>query len=153
MKLYDINNYENIDDSNVKICLDFLAKNGGSKIALGRHEVNANGIYVGISEYNTRLQEEGKWEAHKKYQDLQIVLSGKEYIYVSDIQTMTEGTYVVEKDFLSCDGKAEKTIFMKEGLALLLMPEDVHMPNMSVDETSSKVKKAVFKIPMNNVCE
>lgn len=148
MVIYDIENYQNITDEAVKKCLEFLAQNGNANIALGRHEVDENGTYVMISEYNTRLKEQGMWEAHKKYIDLQLVLSGEEYLHVSSLNHMKTGVYEEEKDFLPCQGEAERTLHMEEGKAVLLMPDDVHMPNMSVDETISNVKKAVFKIPV-----
>lgn len=148
MVIYDIENYQNITDKDVKKCLEFLAQNGNANIALGRHEVDENGIYVMISEYNTRLKEQGMWEAHKKYIDLQLVLSGEEYLHVSSLHHMKTGVYEEEKDFLPCQGEVERTLHMVEGKAVLLMPDDVHMPNMSIDETISKVKKAVFKIPV-----
>ena len=98
MKIVMLN--QPIDDKEeiIKICLDFLMRNGGPDIALGKHLVEEDGIFLNVSEYLTRLPEQGKWEAHKEYVDFQLVLTGKEYIYVSDISKMETSEYDSERD-------------------------------------------------------
>lgn len=151
MKLFNLKK-EDVNIPIVTECLNFLSCNGGIEIATGRHDVNSNGIYVVVSEYTTRSACDGIWEAHRDYADLQIVLQGEEFIYVSDLKEMDTGVYVKEKDFLPCEGETKTSVYMKGAEALLLLPEDVHMPNICVGDEPSYVKKAVFKIPIE-LCE
>ena len=111
--------------------------------------MDENGIFVNISEYTTRLFEDSKWEAHKKYIDLQLVLDGVEKICVSDISKMESGEYNPDNDYLPCDGVAEVCYVLDKSTGILLMPEDAHMPGIGVENKTSIVKKAVFKIPVN----
>ncbi|MBO5237159.1 MAG: YhcH/YjgK/YiaL family protein [Lachnospiraceae bacterium] len=148
MRLFDLNNVISEEDKAIKACLDFLRSKNGSDIENGKHLVDGDGIFVNISEYTTRLLGEGKWEAHKVYADLQILLEGIEYINVSDIRNMETGEFNQESDFVPCNGEIEESYLMNPKKALLLMPEDAHMPGICVDNNPTRVKKAVFKIPV-----
>jgi len=145
MKIFDLNKPIADEDMVIKKCLDFIINNGDS-IANGRHVVEKNGIFLNVSEYTTCPFESGKWEAHKQYLDFQIVLEGREKIYVSDISKMKKGEYNPEKDYLLCNGEAESSYVLDKNTGILLMPEDAHMPGIYLDNKASVVKKAVFKI-------
>ena len=148
MKVIDLRKSIAEQDEVVRRCLEFIQCNGGASIACGRHTVDETGIYVNVSEYTTHLFEDSKWEAHKKYIDLQLVLEGVEKIGVSDISKMELGEYHPDNDYLPCDGAAEHSYVLDENTAILLMPEDAHMPGICFEEKAAKVKKAVFKIPV-----
>ena len=47
-------------------------------IPAGRYELDGDNMYVLIQEYNTKLKEDAKWEAHRRYIDLQYVVRGAE---------------------------------------------------------------------------
>ncbi len=117
----------------------------------GRYNLE-NGIYVNVERYTTKKTEERRYEAHKKYVDIQFILMGEENIYVAPIQMLRLcEEYSVLRDIMfyySCP-KGEP-IRLKEGQAVLLEPEDGHMPCISVDEDKPvKVRKAVVKIPLS----
>lgn len=148
MKLIHLNRSIINEDEVIKKCLDFLASKGGSTIANGKHLVEEEGIFVNVSEYNTRPFESGKWEAHKEYVDFQIVLEGAELIHVSNISNMEIGEYHPDRDFLQCYGKEEDSYVLDESKGILLFPEDAHKPCINVDNIPAPIKKAVFKIPV-----
>ena len=132
----------------VKICVEFLLKNGGSDIPFGRHDISDSDIYVNVFEYDTKTFEQSSWEAHKEYADLQIILSGCEKIMVAGIADMKLGDYHPDDDYQECEGMPEHTIEIGTSLGLLLMPEDAHMPGVCFGEKTTHVKKCVFKIPV-----
>ncbi len=148
MNLIDLNADIAYKDKVIKKCLDFITCNGGAAIANGKHIVEEDGIFLNVSEYTTRSIEDSKWEAHKQYIDFQLVLEGIEKIFVSDINKMKLGEYNPEKDYLPCDGETEVCYMLDKNTGILLMPEDAHMPGISVENKTSNVKKAVFKIPV-----
>ncbi len=148
MKVVYLNQSIDENDKIVKQCLDFLQQNGGKDIAFGKHDVDG-GIFVNVSEYQTRLPEQGKWEAHIEYVDFQIVLEGEEYLYVSDIKKMKTSEYDSDRDYIQCFGEAESCLTLDRNTGVLLMPEDAHKPCMSIGDIPVSVKKAVFKIPVH----
>lgn len=136
-------------DQVIQKCIDFLKANGGAEIALGKHFIENSDIYVNVSEYTTKQLEDCGWEAHKKYADLQVLLSGEEYIFVADIEKTKIGAYREEKDYLECSAELGEAVKVNKDTCVLLLPEDAHMPGVCVDRKPMDVKKAVFKIPVH----
>ena len=149
MQIIDLTNNMGHLHSAIKTCIDFLDRNGGAEIEIGRHNIEDSNIFVNVSEYVTRQVENSIWEAHKEYADLQIILAGEEQVFVSNIETMSVGVYHQDSDYLECTGECEKSVKLDKNKCILLLPEDVHMPGVCIDKQVKGVKKAVFKIPMN----
>ena len=149
MKVFNLT--QSIDDNYdiVKVCLDYLLRNGGPDIANGKHIVDKEGVFVNVSEYITKPQREATWEAHKKYADFHLVLKGAERIGVSQISNMKVERYDSEQDYIPCCGETEASYVLDGNSGILLMPEDAHMPGANVAAMPLQVKKAVFKIPIS----
>ena len=145
-----INLQETLSKQNeaIKSCIDFLRKQEGSDIAIGRHDIGDGDIYVNVSIYDTCMIEDSMWEAHKEYADFHVMLKGEENIFVADIATMELGQYFDDSDYLECNGDSEQTFKMEKGYGLLLLPKDAHMPGVCCHNQPAEVKKCVFKIPV-----
>lgn len=113
-------------------------------IAAGRYEIDGEAIYALVQEYDSKLKEEGKWEAHRRYIDLQYVVKGVEGIGYANIHHLQQGTYEDSRDFLPLEGEGN-LITVRSGSFVLLFPEDAHMPGMAIGAPTS-VKKIVLKI-------
>ena len=126
---------------------DFIV-NKAEGTAVGKYDLE-NGAYVSVQEYTTKARSEAKYEAHKKFIDIQMILSGKELIAVSPIEKMTiSDEYNEEKDFMLFHHNDECTDYVLEaGDFLILYPQDVHMPGVCVNE-KSPVRKIVVKVPV-----
>lgn len=126
---------------------DFIV-NKAKCAAVGKYDLE-NGAYVSVQEYTTKARSEAKYEAHKKFIDIQMILSGKELIAVSPIKKMTiSDEYNEEKDFMLFHHNDECTDYVLEaGEFLILYPQDVHMPGVCVNE-KSPVRKIVVKVPV-----
>lgn len=126
---------------------DFIV-NKAEGAAVGKYDLE-NGVYVSVQEYTTKARSEAKYEAHKKFIDIQMILRGKELIAVSPIDKMTiSDEYNEEKDFMLFHHNDECTDYVIEaGEFLILYPQDVHMPGVCVNE-KSPVRKIVVKVPV-----
>jgi YhcH/YjgK/YiaL family protein len=113
-------------------------------IPVGRHEIDGEAMYALVQEYNSKLKEEGKWEAHRRYIDLQYMVKGAEGIGYANIHHLQQGEYDTAKDFLPLQGEGD-LITVRSGSFVLLFPEDAHMPGMAVGNPAP-VKKIVLKI-------
>lgn len=145
MQLVDIYNMENVQSDAVRQCIDFACRNSLQAKAAGRYDIDGDEIYVAISEYQTASSETKAWEAHREYVDLQLVIQGEELVEVSPLSKMSCGEYIPQRDFLPCNGSAEKKVLLRKGVGLILFPEDGHKPGVQ-NERPQQVKKAVFKI-------
>ncbi len=106
--------------------------------------------YLNIESYITKDRDEIRYEAHREYADIQVMLKGEEIIEVCSLKELTiANSYDTERDvlFYANDVKGESHL-MRPGSFIHLLPEDAHMSQLSVDE-GVPVKKAVFKIKLH----
>ena len=115
-------------------------------LADGRYDLE-DGAYAFISTYKTKSIEEGLYEAHKEYTDVQLILEGKEIIGVTSLDEMHRGECVkpYEYDIELYRVSGGKLYNLEVGDYLILTPNDGHMPGVS--ETPATTKKLVLKIP------
>lgn len=130
---------------------DFIKKATSENLPAGKYEIDGSNIYAMVQEYKTKAPEEAKFEAHRKYIDIQYIISGVEKMEMIDVSKATEITeYDAEKDFQFFDygNTAVLGCFEDEDFAVFF-PQDVHKPGMAVDSGSSAVKKIVVKIKVD----
>ena len=127
---------------------DFIV-NKADGVAVGKYELES-GAYVSVQEYTTKARSEAKYEAHKKFIDIQLILSGRELIAVTPIEKMEiKDEYNETKDVMFFHHNDECTDYVLEtGDFLILYPQDVHMPGVCVNERSL-VRKIVVKVPVS----
>lgn len=129
----------------IETALKWIQNQDFSRIPVGRIDIDGDNIYAGISEYNTRKKEDGFWEAHKKYIDVQYVASGSEIMGWANIEDMkVSSDYDNAKDFYKLDGNGS-FIEAPVGTFAIFYPNDAHMPNIILHH-SEKVKKIVVKV-------
>ncbi len=127
---------------------NFLRNMDLLKLDMGKYEIEGTNIYAIVDNYFTRFKEEGLWEAHRRYIDIQFVVKNKEqmgYASLGQMQNCTE--YDQEKDILFFEGTGSYFI-MPAGTFVILAPQDVHMPGIAI-EKSEAVKKIVIKVLVN----
>ncbi len=144
--------YDNIKNANLYAHLgprfqqafDYLKSNDLAALPVGRMELDGKNVYVLVQEYASKLKEQGKWEAHKRYVDLQYIVSGVEKMGFASLDRMKLGDYNPDKDFQALSGEG---VFLPLGPGdfMLLWPQDAHMPGMAA-ESPVPVKKVVIKI-------
>jgi biofilm protein TabA len=105
-----------------------------------------DGGYLFFQEGTTNPIDEGTFEAHKKYMDIQIVLDGSEYVAWAPInQLVVDVEYNAEKDVVRLNGSPETIIKINKGMAYICLPHDGHKALKYIDQ-ATKYKKAVIKI-------
>lgn len=107
-------------------------------------------VYGRVMSYDTLPKETCKLEAHNRYVDIQVSISGSEGIEVYQ-RSQLKGAkgYDTEKDVIFFDLEKEKPyafIHNIPGRFSMFFPEDVHRPKICVRGSSRHVKKYVIKI-------
>lgn len=140
------NIYHNLSDF-MKIGLDYLANTDFSILPDGKYEIYEDKVYANVQTYLTK--DAGKFEAHRKYIDIQYIAQGEEKIGVSNISNFAQSMpYDTEKDIVFLTGKKDfelKFIELKEKEFVILSPEDAHMPMITFNSPIT-VKKVVVKV-------
>jgi YhcH/YjgK/YiaL family protein len=130
-----------------KRAFDYIHQINVDSLPAGKHEMDGENMYALVQEYNTKQKEQGFWEAHRRYIDLQYVVQGVEGIGYANINHLQQGEYDAGKDFLPLHG--EGSLFtLQSGCFVLLLPEDAHMPGMAIG-SPAPVKKIVIKIAVD----
>lgn len=127
---------------------DFIRKTDLDTIAPGRYILEGDDLYVSIAEGPLKSMEEAKWEAHKKYIDIQYVIRGKEKMGIIPIQKVTPlDAFDIEKDlgFYTAEEKEAKYYEASPSTFLIFFPADAHRPSLKVPGFESD-KKLVVKI-------
>lgn len=119
--------------------------NGESK----KHELGA-GAFTIEQVYDTKPRSDGFFESHRKYIDIQVVVSGVEIMEVADLGRATvRQPYLEERDLIAYnDISTASALRVSAGEAAVFFPVDVHMPSLRAGATSTLVRKAVVKLPV-----
>jgi len=129
--------------------LDYLAHTDLAAFEAGRHEIEGASVYAVVSEYVTKEPAGARWEAHRRYIDLQYLVRGTERIGHALVDQLRAEPYDEQKDLLWLCGSGQ-FITLEPGFFMILWPHDAHMPGIAQDSPAS-VKKVVVKIAVGDV--
>ena len=137
-----IDNYKGL--GRVTAALEFLAKTDFSQLEVGKYTLDGDNIFYMVQEYCSKV-DSARAEAHKRYIDIQFLVSGQEYMGVAPLECeKTETEAREEKDVWFYDCKTEN-ITLNPGSFAILYPNDIHRPGVAIDG-SVPCKKVVVKV-------
>ena len=108
--------------------------------------------FFSVQSYETSPEELRKFEAHKEYIDIQMILSGRESIKVLPVDVLIQDSeFDNDKDigFYKSD-KTPVSLLMNSGEFAVFFPEDGHKPCCSAGANPEEVLKVVIKIKSKN---
>ncbi|WP_159517621.1 YhcH/YjgK/YiaL family protein [Sunxiuqinia indica] len=124
---------------------DFL-KQDLKSLEVGKYPLVGDRVFAMVSEYETKSPQDAKWEAHRKYIDLQYVVAGQEVIGVLPLgKTIDPKDYNEQKDLIFFGEQDGEFFTATPDCFFLFFPDDVHRPCMMIEQ-SEPVKKLVIKI-------
>ena len=115
----------------------------------GRYEIAGEDAYASVFSYDTKLHKECVYEAHRKQIDVQMLLKGRESVYVTDIDGLSVKTeYNQEKDYVLFNDpeRLPGATPLTEGFFAVFFPNDAHKPSLNYGASAENVKKMVVKI-------
>lgn len=123
----------------------FLKNNNLDTMATGRYAIDGDNVLAFITENPTKYPDSAKWESHRNYIDLHLVITGEEKIGVADVSKLTVTMpYDASKDLANYSGDG-KTYIAKPDTFFLFFPSDAHRPNITTGDNKAD-KKIVIKI-------
>jgi YhcH/YjgK/YiaL family protein len=126
--------------------LKYLQETDLAALPLGRTDIDGDTLYVLVQDYTTKPVELGKWEAHRKYIDIQYLAGGSERMGFANLRTMQLGEFDPEKDFQPMTGSGN-FVDVFAGSFVIFFPEDGHMPGLLVT-VPEHVRKIVLKVKL-----
>jgi biofilm protein TabA len=128
--------------------IDFL-KNCPADQPNGTVEIDGEDVFAIVQSYETKQQKEApRFESHRKYIDVQYLLSGRELMGWAPLESVTvTEPYDDDKDILFGTAPANQSAFISftAGQAIILLPTDAHAPGLTKG-APRPVKKIVVKV-------
>jgi YhcH/YjgK/YiaL family protein len=118
----------------------------------GRVELG-DGVFALEQAYIAKPRAEGRWEAHKVYIDVQVIVSGDELMEVTEVSRLaTDEDFTPAKDILFFKQNLDGSVLrMRAGELAVFYPADAHKPSLASGEPAALVRKTVVKVPVASV--
>lgn len=127
--------------------LNFL-RQAEPDMKVGEYQLNPR-VNAIVSEYVTKAVNEYGYEAHKKFIDIQCVLTGQERVACTPINRLKETKSYdegIDVAFYTENPTSQpSSLFLQPGYFAIFFPQDGHMPQLCVEEPKL-VKKIVVKV-------
>lgn len=132
----------------IKLALDYLCRTDFSQMPDGRYELDGDNVFAIVERYRPKSPADARWEAHRRYTDVQYVAEGIERMgYAPLIDTLTVSqAYDPQKDIVFY--RAGGDFFdVPAGSFVIFTPHDVHAPRLASNSRSEsgEVCKVVVK--------
>jgi len=143
-KLENGHSYDGLH-KNMRMVMEILQSLNLNELQPGHIELDGKYVYINVDEANGRSREEAKIEAHRKYIDIQLPVSGNEvmgYMPTAELNNITM-PYDEGKDVMFYGDKITHWESVEPGEFIIFFPEDGHAPLV---ECGTNHKKLVVKI-------
>ena len=124
----------------------YLTKNDFTTIPAGKYDLEQDKMFVLINHYFSKGIDESFIESHRKYIDIQLIISGEECMGFGVIDNFTHEPYDSAKDLQKHKGKLN-FVNVEKNQFTIFYPSDVHMPGIAINEPK-EVLKVVVKVPV-----
>ena len=145
-KIENIKFYTGLSEK-IANALKFLSSTNFIKQADGKYPLDGDNIFYIVQRYQTKPFTEGKLEVHRKYIDIQYVISGTEISGHALLDKLViDQPYDKEKDraFYHVPQNINN-IILTSGTFAIFFPHDAHMPGKQLTEPTD-VLKVVVKV-------
>lgn len=143
--LSNIEKYKGIN-KNLDQAIDFICKTDFEKSTQGKTDV-CDAFYYTKATVQTGDIADAPFEAHKKYIDIFIPLSGRELVKTAAVDSLiVTYAYQEEDDYCLLEGPAQANVINTPDTFTILFPQDAHNSAGSVDGKVTDLEKIVVKV-------
>jgi len=119
------------------------------ELADGKHHLRGDELFAIVMGYQTQPAETSELEAHRRYLDIQMLLTGREGVichFVSDLAVLNAYDPTSDAELYHIPPVAPARFILNPGTFLALFPHDAHMPCLTLDHGPEPVRKVVVKV-------
>ena len=132
--------HPNLDEALRRITPEFLSSLGSDRV-----DIIPGEVWCTKFTYQTISDEESFFEAHEKFLDIHLMLSGSERVEIASPKALTQFDSQPENDFYAYRGQGTHKLVLAPGDFLVVWPDDAHKIKMMLEHPET-VTKAVFKV-------
>lgn len=108
----------------------WLRKAVPSTLTEGKQPIDGDDVFVLVQKTGSKPLEATKWEAHRKYADIQFVVEGRERMQFAPLEKVTTKEYLAEKDFVPLETEVWNEVTVEAGAFAVFFPSDAHRPGI-----------------------
>ncbi|HTQ30042.1 MAG TPA: YhcH/YjgK/YiaL family protein [Opitutaceae bacterium] len=110
----------------------------------------SGGAFALEQTYMTKPRAEGRWESHRAYIDVQVIVAGEELMEATDAARLTVAEDLTPgKDLIFYQPfGAGSVLRVRAGEAAVFFPADAHLPSLRTGAEPALVRKTVIKVPV-----
>lgn len=130
---------------------DFL-RAADPALADGKHHLRGDELFAIVMGYQTQSSATSELEAHRRYLDIQMLLSGREKVlchFVPDLAVLKAYDSATDFELYQIPPIAPAHFILSPGNFLALFTHDAHMPCLTLDHGPEPVRKVVVKVAMD----
>lgn len=128
--------------------LDYLQQTDLAALADGRYELDGERLFAIVQRYRPKPVAEAMWEAHRRYVDVQYIVSGCERMGIAFLRSdlPVQQPYDPHKDIIFFETTGD-LITVPAGSFTIFTPHDIHAPSLApaAGEPDAPVCKVVVK--------
>lgn len=133
----------------IAAALDWLQAADLPALPLGKTVIDGEHLFALTQEYTPKEASLLKYEAHRRYWDVQVVARGSERMGWASLSQMTVSEpYDRERDVAFFRGQGQ-FVQVPAGYFTIFSPQDVHMPGVAA-EPVEPVRKVVVKVEIES---
>lgn len=113
-------------------------------------EICGRDLFVRLMRYVPKPAHQNKFETHRVYADIQVMITGREIMQVAPgavLKPATEYDPVKEYQFFTVDENVSDVVVLQNHFAVFF-PGEAHRPSCLAAEGDPEVYKLVFKVKM-----
>jgi YhcH/YjgK/YiaL family protein len=128
--------------------LEYLQQTELAALPLGKTVIDGERLFALVQEYTPKPASQGKFEAHRRYWDVQYVVSGVERMGWNALSRMAVSEpYSSQRDVAFFVGAGD-FFLVPAGTFAVFGPSDVHMPGVAIDDRDAAGQTLVRKVVM-----
>ncbi|MBA4141343.1 MAG: YhcH/YjgK/YiaL family protein [Segetibacter sp.] len=123
----------------------YLRNNDLKTLPVGKYTIVADKVTVSVTEDSTKNFDKTNWESHKKFIDIQYIVSGEEKIGVAPVSTANViKPYDEKRDVANYEAEGKYYVSTPDKF-FIFFPGDAHRPNITTGDNPPD-KKIVIKL-------
>lgn len=126
----------------------YLRNTNFQDLSEGKYEIDGMDVYALVTTAPPKSADSTPWEAHKNYDDIHYVISGKEKIGIAPLASAkAAGAYNADRDLTYYAAKGNYHL-ADPGIFIIITAKEVHQPGIKADRDDI-IKKLCIKVRRN----
>jgi len=131
------------------LAAEFASRTDLASLPDGRVAIDGDAVYASVATYETKAPDPTRFEAHRRYADVQFLIAGEGErcgIALPTAALAVNEPYDEARDVLFGTAASFDWVTLDTRHFALLLPDDAHLPGRFLADAPTTVRKCVIKV-------